>query len=391
MRGVLQFVLFVALTVLPGAAFAQATTFTYQGQLKLDGQLVNGEVDLRFRMYDLALEGVQLGSQMCFNDITVSDGRFTVALDFGDNFNGATRYLEIDTRDAAVGNCTTSAGFTTLGPRQAITAAPFASYAAKAGDAQLFGGFDPLSYRNASNLVTGILPASLLPSVAARTNASNTFTQPNTFTGGVTINSFVGINRSSPVSGADVLHLGNAAGQTGYVGMYISTDAPGGIPFYGYAFSGAAAWTEYDSSLTWGVNNFGRRLSVLSNGRVGIGTPSPSTLLDVRGDIAMGTNGSLFALAGTEKTLSLRGRILQNGGVFFGSGFTCARIGTGFYRITFNTAFASAPTVTANAVGVSARIVSIGGTSTTTADIYVFNASGAATDADVMVHISGPR
>jgi hypothetical protein len=102
-------------------------------------------------------------------------------------------------------------------------------------------------------------------------------------------------------------------------------------------------------------------------------------------------SGEYQAVGGTERIRVLRGRTLAGGGVFFGSGFTAARLGTGFYRMTFTTPFGATPTVTANAVSSVARIVTVTGTTTTVADLQVFNTSGAGTDADLMVQVIGPR
>ncbi len=57
----------------------------------------------------------------------MSDGLFTVALDFGDVFDGTPLWLRVSVRPAGVGN------YTVLSPRQALTPAPYAIYAAQVG------------------------------------------------------------------------------------------------------------------------------------------------------------------------------------------------------------------------------------------------------------------
>ena len=91
---------------------------------------------------------------------------------------------------------------------------------------------------------------------------------------GLTMNTttgFVGVGRSSPVSGADKFAIETNATPNNYGGMYITAQS-GGWPFYGYSTPTASAWTYLDSSGTWQVNNNGNRLSVSNTGLVGIGT-----------------------------------------------------------------------------------------------------------------------
>ena len=60
--------------------------------------------------------------------VAVSNGLFTVTLDFGTGiFTGPARWLEIGVRTANIG------AFTTLSPRQQLTPAPYALFAARAG------------------------------------------------------------------------------------------------------------------------------------------------------------------------------------------------------------------------------------------------------------------
>lgn len=125
--------LFVVLVV--SASWAQTplgTAFTYQGQLKSAGSPANGLHDLRFRLYDAFAGGAQVGPTLCANNVSVTEGLFTVSLDFGAQFAGDQRFLEIDVRADTGLNCANPAGFVTLAPRQALTAAPNAIFALNA-------------------------------------------------------------------------------------------------------------------------------------------------------------------------------------------------------------------------------------------------------------------
>jgi hypothetical protein len=98
------------------------TFFTYQGYLKKNGVPVNGYCDMQFKLYDSSLDtGFQLGSTLSFQNTQVTNGVFTVVLDFGERFNGYSRYLE------TLVSCPAGASptYTTL-PRQILSAAPYA-------------------------------------------------------------------------------------------------------------------------------------------------------------------------------------------------------------------------------------------------------------------------
>ena len=74
-----------------------------------------------------------MGSIVSRDDIVVTDGFFGVQLDFGTGvFTGDARYLEIGVRSGG-----STGSYTTLLPRQALTAAPYALYAL---DADMSGG-----------------------------------------------------------------------------------------------------------------------------------------------------------------------------------------------------------------------------------------------------------
>ncbi|HEY3242955.1 MAG TPA: hypothetical protein VGM03_06335 [Phycisphaerae bacterium] len=102
------------------------TAFTYQGRLTDGGSPANGVYDLQFSLWDALSGGAQIGSTICSDNINVSNGLFTVTLDFGEQFNGDARWLQIGTRaGGAAGNCASGA-YTVLSPRQPLTASPYA-------------------------------------------------------------------------------------------------------------------------------------------------------------------------------------------------------------------------------------------------------------------------
>ncbi len=119
------------LAVGTGSASAQAvgTSFTYQGKLDSLGAPTNGPHDLKFRLFDAASGGAQVGPELCVNDVSVVDGQFTILLDFGTQFSGAQRHVEIDVRADTGLTCADQSGYETLAPRQNITPAPYALFA----------------------------------------------------------------------------------------------------------------------------------------------------------------------------------------------------------------------------------------------------------------------
>ncbi len=98
---------------------AQTAAFTFQGQLSNSGTPANGNHDFEFALFDGVAGGTQLGSTISLNGVAVTSGIFSVTLDFGSQFPGANRFLEIRLRSAGSGT------FTTLSPRQAINSTPY--------------------------------------------------------------------------------------------------------------------------------------------------------------------------------------------------------------------------------------------------------------------------
>ena len=107
-------------------ARAQSTAFTYQGRLNDGATPANGSYDLRVALYDTVALGSQWGNLLTNSATAVSNGLFIVTLDFGNQFPGANRWLEIAVRTNGGGT------FSALSPRQKITPTPYAMFAASA-------------------------------------------------------------------------------------------------------------------------------------------------------------------------------------------------------------------------------------------------------------------
>jgi hypothetical protein len=149
--------LFAALLVLLGhvsPGFAQGTAFTYQGRLTENGAPGNGSNDFTFTLYTAGSGGATVGTSNLVNDLFVTNGLFIATLDYGASaFDGSARWLQIAVRPgASVG------AYTSLAPRQPITAAPYAIYAGGVTASGISGTIAPANI-GAGSLTTVMLAA----------------------------------------------------------------------------------------------------------------------------------------------------------------------------------------------------------------------------------------
>jgi hypothetical protein len=107
-------------------ALPVGTDFTYQGKLQKGASAYTGTADMVFRLYDLSAAGNQVGADVTLAGVTVSQGLFTVDLDFGNVFDGTSMWLEV--RVLTPGD----ADYTALAPRQLLAATPYAQHAMSA-------------------------------------------------------------------------------------------------------------------------------------------------------------------------------------------------------------------------------------------------------------------
>lgn len=280
------------LLALSSGAHAQSTAFTYQGQLKNGSAPATGVFDLRFKLFDAAAGGTQVGTTQCVDNVAVTLGLFTATIDFGQQFAvPGGRFMEIEVRADTGLACATTTGYTVLTPRQALTATPLANHAKSAF------ALDAADGSPANALIVD--------------NSGK-----------------VGIGTAAPTHS---VHIANAAPTIALQDTDSTTQQVG---YVSYRDSGNVerAWVGYggvgdpDFQI---VNTRPGGDIVLSalGGNVGIGTASPTARLDVRGGPMLvenvGDQADLFWLA------SERSWVFRQEGVGATAGLKLQSIGGG--------------------------------------------------------------
>ncbi len=260
-----RFLSMLAAYALAGAAAAQSTVFTYQGRLKNGAALASGPHDFRFRLFDAASAGTQVGTTQCADNVTVTEGLFTTPIDFGQQYaTTGQRFLEVEVRADTGLNCSNATGFTLLSPRQLLTAAPIASHAKTAFSLAAADGSpaNAVFVDNAGNVGVGTLApthtlhiATAEPTIALQDSNST----------------------SQQVGYVDFRDIGNVS--RGWVGFGLAGDPD---------FSIINARSLGDIVL-----------NTLGGGNVGIGTAAPAAKLEVNGDIKMAPQMRYLALHGS--------------------------------------------------------------------------------------------
>jgi hypothetical protein len=169
-RTILNLLATLALVTMPAVSAQPGSALTYQGQLNTGSTPAAGLYDLGFMLHDAPTGGTQQGPFVFTNGVPITNGLFTVTLDFGSPvFGGAARWLEIGVRTNG------ATIFTVLTPRQALTPVPYSLYAPSAGSATTLSGTLPATQ------LTGTVPDPRLSPNVALLSANQTFTASNTF------------------------------------------------------------------------------------------------------------------------------------------------------------------------------------------------------------------
>jgi len=353
-----------------GAAPAPAagTAFTYQGRLDDAGAPASGLHDFRFLLFNMATGGVAVGSPVCADDVDVVDGVFTVLLDFGHPFAATWDYhLEVHVRQDTGLSCGDLTGLSVLAPRQAVTATPMAIHAnaAFALDAADGSPASAVSVDDSGNVGIG----------TTAPDAKLHVVGPLRWGGAISDYAWTGQDGN----GMYVEQLG-ASSTTSR--LRLQSSKSGDLANYGQF--------NIDPYLGFSFTGFGS-----GNSRVGIGTTTPQVALDVRGDIRLGTSGTLHAVSGEEKVRIIRGRVSSSGAVQYGTGFTASRTSTGTYTIGFNPPFptGASPTMTVSAEWTlgTAYVAMTNGVLWTAGGVRITNGSGTLTDQSFHFIAIGPR
>lgn len=228
--------------------------FTYQGRLDSAGTPVNGQADLRFSLFR-SQSGTtpisRVAGPITLSNVTIADGLFTVPLDFGPYATLVNTWLEIEVRNPAGGG-----SFTTLSPRQQMTATPIATFAQ----------FTNRAYEVPWTGITG--------------NPFFTDASDDVLTG-----NRLAVGGTSPdlINSATFFQVNATAGANSYGGMYLNGSSATSWPFYGYATNGAIQmWTYYNGAADdWRVYHNGDRLFLESTGYLGIGVDNPANRLEL--------------------------------------------------------------------------------------------------------------
>jgi hypothetical protein len=123
---------------------AQTNAFTYQGRLSDTSGPVNGQYDFTFQLFDAPSGGSQVNLTVTNANVAVSNGLFSVILNFGAGaFSGTDRWLQVGVQTNG-----SNGAFVTLAPRQLLTPTPYSLYAPNAATAAIANNV-------AANSVTG--------------------------------------------------------------------------------------------------------------------------------------------------------------------------------------------------------------------------------------------
>lgn len=305
------------------AVSAQTTEFTYQGKLSDGASAANANYDFEFRLFDVISGGTALGTVSRLN-VPVTSGIFTVRLDFGAQFTGASRFLEIAVRPAG-----SSGGYQQLLPRQPMTSAPYAIRALSAAAADTATDAQNLNGQPAGSFIRNqTATAQTADFNISGSGAANTFNATQYNIGGNRVlsvagtqNLFVGFNAgtASDTSFGNSF-IGDFAGSysTGNYNSFVGSSAGsgnttgGGNSFFGggagfsnatgsnntmigYYANSTASNLTYATAIGSGAEVstsnsivLGRSSPFFDTDNVGIGTASPLSRLHVRGNVFVG-------------------------------------------------------------------------------------------------------
>lgn len=189
---------------------AQGSLFTYQGRLTVsNGVAATGLYDMQFKLRPGASSTNQVGGTLTNAPVGVTNGLFTVSLDFGASaLNGLPLWLEIGVRTNG-----SPAAYTVLAPNQQITPTPYASFSQYAGTTGNFNG--SVADSQLSTNIPQLNKSEVFSGPVTLQNGSGTFngTLSGTFNGAAT-GTFNGTGTGTFNGTNTGTFIGNGAGVT---------------------------------------------------------------------------------------------------------------------------------------------------------------------------------
>jgi hypothetical protein len=277
----MKFRLFLGSLFLAAPLWAQTTSFTYQGRLTDQGAPAAGTYDLQFTLWNAPAGPAQLGGTLTSPALAISNGLFTVTLDFGSQFPGADRWLEIAVKTNGAG------AYITLSPRQQITSSPYAISSLTAASAASVA---------AAN-ITGTVGLEQLPA-AVVTNGAGGVSLSGTFAGGgagLTSLNAASLTGTMPASAlptnAAVRAGGNVFSGSQQVVDAVATGATAPDQQLTNSNTGANQFVNPWQSFTAGTNGLLTAVTLMVRSPI-TGTACPGFIRIYAGE---GTNGALLA------------------------------------------------------------------------------------------------
>lgn len=312
---------------------AQGTAFTYQGRLTSSGVNPTGLFDFQFSLYNALTGGSQEGSTVTTTAVGVTNGLFTVTIDFGGVFNGTSLWLQIGTRTNGVGS------YIALTPRQELTPTPYAITAENVD-----GSVE-------ASQISGTLTAAVIPVPLDLSGATATpiiEANQSSTGGGVEGNVTSTTSTTAGVEGTTASTAGGAAGVYGLVsstspggysaGVYGVNNGTGGLGIGLYGSQNGSGWGVFGTTPSgYGVYGYssGSGIGVAGGGNTGVGVLGTSASAIGVSGAHQATNGTAAGVQGTTDSLDgsadgVYGLVMQTNAGADSAGVLGVNSGTGY-------------------------------------------------------------
>jgi len=252
-------------------------TFTYQGQIKSNAVLVNGPLDMTFKIFDSETGGTQIGATQIRNGVPVSNGVFSVELTFDAGGLPATvLYVEVSVNGTALS-------------RQKMTSVPRAAEALRVP-------WDGISG----------MPAAVANLFAPWEKSGNDIL----FTGGRV---GVGTAPSVPLHVASSVYTVEQLDSPHGAGTWLTLNNTSAGGTYWHLISSGSGNGEGAGKLLIGpsgsATTSNTMMTLQSNGNVGIGTFAPSQRLTVNGNVLANNVGVPSSIRFKDHVVPLEGAL----------------------------------------------------------------------------------